>query len=573
MENRRLTRASADVVPVPRKVTTRKSPSRKTTARQKSLSPVISKSPARGKSKSPARERRTTKDAAKTKIKHVVASETYDFDYQPPRNEKVTEKKRGRPRLTDKQIGDIQKSSPKILLNKLNVSMKEEKITISKSSPKSLDDSGDNEVANIIASKRLSILREGSKTFTPDPSLHSNLTPTTTEQSRRTTSRSVSLFDESQEYSDQEYESFTRGENNGLEHDDEPNNYTRRSVVKQQLELQEFGGRLGAILLIFLIPVFTFAINYLCNAETCDFRKVNIDKLKELNTYFNMEIGVVFLLFTWGITIASSLPLGKIVQFQNERGGYTEYYFTGLSCSILTLIAIFVAEYCYKYPLINLILNNYIQLVCVSIVYGMIISTCCFIRSRFIQPYLLNPYAKTYRFPIDLFIGREINPKWFQLIDIKLVHYHISIALALVINSIFFYRNLTIPVVIEGEQLSDKILYLIQNVKFNNITLLTSSLLIIYLLDVLLFEHHLTWSFELQSEGVGAQLLTRYSTFPFIVSLISKYSFEHPITDAPLWIIGIVSFLFLLGLFIKRSSNKLKYAYRMNPLTPEFLSE
>lgn len=385
------------------------------------------------------------------------------------------------------------------------------------------------------------------------------------------------MANDSQEFSDHEeieFQSF-RKDDNGLNRD---KSYARRSASKQLQELREFGGNWGAAAVLLLVPAFIFFTNHFCSGAAhrdCSFKlPANLDEFKTLSTYFNREIGVIFLLFTWLIALVTALPVGKAVKIVDEVRGQQSYTFTGLSCAVFTGLAVFVAEYCYKYPLISTISKGYNQLLVISLVYAIVTAGLAFFKSRYVPQVNWNPYAKTSRFLSDFFIGREINPLTFNTLNLKLVHYHISVILALLFNSIILYRNLhfpTLPTEEESLSLLEKLTFTVKNLEFEPTPVLAASLTILYLLDLLAYEHHLTHSFDLQSEGFGALLLLRYAIFPFTLTLLPKYVAAHKLADVPVWALTLVALVALVGLVIKRSSNRLKYQYRLNPLGEKFI--
>lgn len=413
------------------------------------------------------------------------------------------------------------------------------------------------------------------KSITPNTSQRSIVT--TTGRSHVSGSRSVSVANESQEFSDHEeieFQSYHK-DDNGMNRE---KSYARRSASKQLHDLREFGGTWGAVAVLLLVPTFIFLTNHFCSGvahRDCTFKiPANFDEFKALSTYFTREVGVIFLLFTWGIALVTALPVGKAVKIVDEVRGQQSYTFTGLSCAVFTGLAVFVAEYCYKYPLISTISKGYNQLLVISLAYAFVTATLVFIKSRYVPQVNWNPYAKSGRFLSDFFIGREINPLTFNTLNLKLVHYHISVILALLFNSIILYRNLHFPDFLTEQQdlsLLDKLVFTVKNVEFEPTPVLAAGLTILYLLDLLAYEHHLTHSFDLQSEGFGALLLLRYAVFPFTLTLLPKYVAAHKLADVPVWVLVMIAAIALVGLVIKRSSNRLKYQYRLNPLGEKFI--
>lgn len=119
-------------------------------------------------------------------------------------------------------------------------------------------------------------------------------------------------------------------------------------------------------------------------------------------------------------------------------------------------------------------------------------------------------------------------------------------------------------------KIHEKALYLLQHAKYELVPLVISVLIIVYVLDLLIFEYQLSKSFELQYEGVGAGLLLRYASFPFTFSLIAKYAFEYKL-KAPLYVTTGVAVLFITALIFKRAANKAKHDFRLNPTSTKSL--
>lgn len=433
----------------------------------------------------------------------------------------------------------------------------------------------DKQLSVILDDAAEELIKKGSpaKSLTPNTSQRSVVTST---GGRVTASRSVSVANDSQEFSDHEdieFQSF-RHDDNGVRE----KSYARRSASKQLQDLREFGGNLGAAAVLLLVPAFIFFTNHFCSGAAhrdCTFKlPTNLDEFKALSTYFNRDVTVIFVLFTWAMALISTIPIGKAVKIVDEIRGQQSYTFTGLSCAIFTGLAVFVAEYCYKDPLISTISKGYNQLLVISLAHAIITAILAFAKSRFVPQTSWNPYAKSGRFLSDFFLGREINPLSFNTINLKLVHYHISLNLALLFNSIILYRNVHFPALPETETdlpLVDKLTFIARNTEFEPTPVLAASLTILYLLDLLIYEHHLTHSFDLQSEGFGAQLLLRYAVFPFTLTLLPKYVAAHKLPEVPVWALATVAVIALVGLFIKRSANRLKHQYRLNPLGEKFI--
>lgn len=416
---------------------------------------------------------------------------------------------------------------------------------------------GDDEVAQLTAK----ILASGGT---------NNLTPS--EVSKRSYSRSISrsvLDDEDWSHSDHS------------DRNDEYNNRITRSRSKSYLNrreskttvdgVAEYGGQYVATALTILLPLICLSLQYICSRADCNCKALRTEKLAELSTYFSLDAAYLYIGLAWLLYLLSAIPyLGIKRKLNASPATEVEHYFNGLTSAVLIVGGLGVAEWCFKYPIVALIYKNYQQLCVIGVAYAFILSVWCYVRASYAPNAQPNPLAKSGRLLSDIFVGREINPRWFNIIDMKLVHLRLALITTLVFNIILLVRNVkfaSLPTAGANDSLSitDVFIHIIQNVRYDTVAATTALLVIVYVLDILIFEHHLTSSFELQCEGVGSQLLVRYALLPIWTSLFSKFTLQHKIAGVPNWALAIISVVFVAGIILKRLSNELKYHVRTNP--------
>lgn len=167
-------------------------------------------------------------------------------------------------------------------------------------------------------------------------------------------------------------------------------------------------------------------------------------------------------------------------------------------------------------------------------------------------------------------------------LEFKTCLHRIAVVSTLILAEVFIWKNLRLPAwstvnseIINGSFEISKIpeisSYYWQGLDYDLLPLVSALIVLIHTLDQLIFEHHLTSSFELQHEGVGAGLLIRYAVTPFILVSIPKFSFEHQRSiGACFWGVIVLLLVAVLGIVLKRISNSLKYRYRMNQSDPAF---
>lgn len=525
-----------------------KSPSRQSSA-SRNRSPARNASPARTKSTSTTQRR-----SARNKITdNDTASETDDSksDILTKVSIRVSPLKMNKNDRVSKTPSKLRKAS-------------------SKSKSGNISNDGDEEVASLTTKYLNNKLNAGE-----------NPTPSDLSTGKRSYSRSMSrsvVEDDDWSHSDTSEKNSDPLYGNRITRS-RSKTQNRREQSLSNDAAAEFGGSLGASLLIVLLPILCFSAQYVCSRPECSYKSVRWEKLKLLSSYFTLEAGYLYLALKWIVCAISIVPyLGVKRQLSQSTGADAQplHYFNGFATAASIVCGLGVAEYYFKYPIITLIYKNYQQLCFISFVYALLISIWCFVRSAYFPVRLWNPYGKSGRLVSDLFIGREINPKWLNSFDIKLVHRRIALISALIFNLIFLARNIKYTAVQVGEApltYAEIASQFIQNIKLDPVAATMSCLIIIYVLDALIFEHHITSSFEIQSEGVGAQLLLQYASFPVWTSLIAKYALQHKITGVPNWFLAIVCILYIGGLILKRLSNEMKYNYRVYPTSNRSLGK
>ncbi|KAJ6645466.1 Lamin-B receptor [Pseudolycoriella hygida] len=527
---------------------------------------VATKSPTRNKSpsrKSPSRKSPVRKSPVrKSPVRKSPVRKSPARKAEPSVKEEAAGKRGSRARAKN-VASQPTKLSPKIELQKVSLSpIKHEKgsssiqtkttTTTTSSSVKVSQITGesDEEIKRFVANK-LSAANEklDSLRYTPTPS----------ELSRVSQSRSMSrsVLDED-EYSDRETEPI---------HEEDRNKYNYRLEPKKP----SVWTGLAVFASILLISAVGFYLTFSCKKNRCDFSFARLERLKSIEAYCNLQASIRYMGYFWAIFLLSALPIGRSVPLRNDRLNLS-YNFNGIVVALIVGIGIAVAEYL-KYPCVSFIYSNHQQFCFISILYALVVAFWRYvIITRNAPSYEWNPYAKSGSFWIDYFIGREINARWLHF-DIKLIHHHAAVIGTLLWSGLFFYINIknnSVPSDFGNSTVTETIAIAYNNIRYDPVALCTSSLVFLYALDLLIFEHHITSSFFLQGEGVGAFLLLREALFPFLISLIAKYTWEHKIAGMPNWALFAMIVVFAIGWFLKRASNKIKYEFRVDPSNRKF---
>lgn len=192
----------------------------------------------------------------------------------------------------------------------------------------------------------------------------------------------------------------------------------------QKIRLTEFGGTFGALFLIFAIPFSIVGLHVICNNTQCRFTSTpTFKKFTALSEILDPKslLGIVAFIIT--LAILSALPFGgkKISALPSKHGkfvyimnGLLSFFFISTSGLALEYYGIKVAEY---------IVDHIFHLLISSISLGLIISCLAYIRSFYVPVSALNLHAVGRNGIYAFFLGRELNPRIFSIIDMKLLFF------------------------------------------------------------------------------------------------------------------------------------------------------
>ncbi|KAH8358313.1 hypothetical protein KR084_012281 [Drosophila pseudotakahashii] len=360
-------------------------------------------------------------------------------------------------------------------------------------------------------------------------------------------------------------------------------NVTRNSATpaetscRQLKAPREFGGWLGAFLLLLLLPTAVYYLTWSCTARnSCQFKRLNLGILLDVNyltrQVFQPRVVGAFAAYQVVVFLLVALLPGRRVHLTRET-----YKFNCLAVSLTLLIAGGVAEYL-KYPVVTFILRHYLRFCIFGLVGAFVAAAWSYwlvdtAKYNVLRQTLTNDYGRTGSFVVDFALGKQLNPKWLGRVDWKQFQYRLSLISTFLYAACYIYQTLVWP---QKPQLAEQegyvhlVKYYWNNVNYDAGTLLSASCLLLYVLDSIVFEHHLSSSFELQHEGYGCLLLLRYAATPYLLTAVTKYFYEQriPISCwyAPLGVAALLS----LGLLVKRFSCAYKYKYRLNSQSPIF---
>lgn len=441
----------------------------------------------------------------------------------------------GRPKKTDTPLEEISSSSQS--------STPQKELQKPKKTPNPLDDSGDNEEVEQIntRSTRLASLRKRS---TP---VNYKITPTPSEDQRRSISRSVSAL--TREGSDSESDDV--------------------EIISPRVEKpSNFLLTLVLIESLIILPI----VLHILHREQWNLPKV-VAYLRSSASYCNTQSGSFFLAYLIGTALLSLGSIGRTVKLP---GSNEPIKFNGLFSAIVILGLLFGLEL-KGLDSFSAIYNNIDRFLLQSIITNLALAAVLFFRAKRQPPANPNPLANGKWF-VRFAAGLEVNPRIYNRLDVKAVSYHRSIIMILILNIALLFKNISLPVVESSngapivqliQDSYSNLVFIVRNSEYNSASLVISGLLVIYALDALIFEHHLAASYQTNSEGCGAELLLRFATFPFLLSILPRFLLQQKL-DINCYLLTAIALVFIVGLVVKRSSNCLKYDYRLKPFDAKF---
>lgn len=438
--------------------------------------------------------------------------------------------KRTRARKTDTPTEEVSSSSQSSTPKKQLRSKKDKPVA-------SADDSGDNE--------------EVAKINSDEPRRRSNrilgqvkATPTPSENAKRSVSRAAS--------------SLTKEDS-----DDEES---------KPVDIGIYSKPWSHVVIFILLTTFPIVLHLVAAAGGLKWNKI-VTACKNPANFLNLPVVLIGGGIHIAISLISLLPFGRIVSMSGRT-----YKFNGI-LSATIILSIIIGFELRNGSTFSLIFTNIDRFLNFAIITAIQASTVSFFLAKYRPSSVENSYGQTGRFAIDYVAGRELNPAAFNRVDIKRVLHNESIIWILIINVTLLFKNVSLPAVnsaSEGSPIGELIkqtynnfIFVVQNSEYNSAALVASGFIIIYALDVLIYEHHLAASFQVNEEGCGAEYLLRSASFPYIISLLPRFLLVNNIEICNCGLI-VAGLFFILGLVIKTRSNRLKYEYRLQPSDPKF---
>ena len=194
-----------------------------------------------------------------------------------------------------------------------------------------------------------------------------------------------------------------------------PDSSTTTEKSKKEIELiskpQEWGGWLGALCLIFVLPIAIILPQIACSNNHCYIsRLARITKGVKWESYLNLNAILSYTGFLIALGIASIIPIGRLVNGQQTKIGRLQYRINGLITALFMVTLIGYGEY-KGYKIHDFVLNSCLQLSIAGWILGTLLAAGLYLKAGRMPVSTLNLYGSTNNIVYDFWQGREVNPR------------------------------------------------------------------------------------------------------------------------------------------------------------------
>ncbi|XP_073527971.1 delta(14)-sterol reductase LBR isoform X2 [Phyllobates terribilis] len=321
-------------------------------------------------------------------------------------------------------------------------------------------------------------------------------------------------------------------------------------IVPVEKPVVEFGGAVGAALMMLSMPPVLYYLVYMSGQE----EDAALRSFYPPWTFSDLWDSTVFGYFSLWMLLLALLylfPIGTISHGVLLANGKRLSYRTNGLFSLF-LIGLLAAGL--RYQRINLlyVYDHLLQFVSSAALLSVILSVFVFVRSRRAAPEELSEAGKSGNFIYTFFMGRELNPhigkfdlKYFSAIHAALIGW-------VFINFILLLAEMKTQ---ELEIPSPSMI-------------LVNTFQLLYVLHALWNQEGMLTSLDIAHDGFGFMLAFGNLVWvPFAYTLQAAYLVGHPV-EISRTVLGAIVALNTLGYIIFQNANKQKNTYRKNPQDP-----
>ncbi|XP_072106467.1 delta(14)-sterol reductase LBR isoform X2 [Mobula birostris] len=322
---------------------------------------------------------------------------------------------------------------------------------------------------------------------------------------------------------------------------------------KQAVQIQElgFGARVGAAVMIFLLPAILILLLLMCTQDDPSILNFPPQIPHPLALWNSTAFGIFVLWFLFQ-ALLYMLPVGKVVDgVPLANGKKLKYRINALYAFLMCAVVLGVALY--NEVNLSYICDHLLQLALSAMMFAFLFSIYLYARSWRVPADDLAPEGNSGSYVYDFFIGRELNPR-IRNFDLK---YFCELRPGLmgwvVINLGLLFAEMKV-----------------QNSDVPSLAMiLVNCFQLLYVLDALWNEAGILTTMDIVHEGFGYMLAFGDLVWvPFVYSLQAYYLVNHP--NELSWPLALaIIVLNTVGYTIFRASNSQKNAFRRNPHDPK----
>lgn len=330
------------------------------------------------------------------------------------------------------------------------------------------------------------------------------------------------------------------------------------SVKKSIRPTYEFGGPFGIIFQYVFTPLAIIALISCCTYNKCELHKFTLKSIPQtLMAYYDPTAILIVIEYFLFHAFVYSLPLGQIVDGpRTYSGNKTEYRISAFYTLFLSVLGYSGLVYL-KYPM-TIIYDKTLPIAATSIVLCYVFNILIHIKSYFVSTESeLNPRANTGCTIYDMFMGRELHPRFGRYYQLKLLVYRPGVTSWILINLVYLQKEFETSGTIRPS------------------VAVVTGFQIFYCIFVFFWDEAQTiYTFDIKYEGLGFQtLIGNLVIVPYIYTMHARYLLEHPkaaLVPTPILITAVA--LLVLGVALVLLSGYQKTYFRQNPYDPSLAS-
>jgi len=290
-----------------------------------------------------------------------------------------------------------------------------------------------------------------------------------------------------------------------------------------------------ALLFMVLGPAILVSLHRLCQTGC----KLDMPKFsKNVGDYVDKESLMLLVGFSLVQDALSFLPVGAVVNGRRMNG----------FLSLMVLLAAVPALVHFKVPL-SIVSEKFFTLMTGTILLSYVTAIIVFISARWGLKSNINPKGNTGNILVDIFNGREMNPKLMGM-DLKLQSLRYSMMLLAVLNVLLVTDNIISN---KGE--------------VSPALVLASAFQVLYAMDAMFFEEYFFMSHDAMNSGFGWSLISSYAFFPYFPTLTTRFLIESP-ANLEWYYLAAIALMNAIGFVIFRSSETQRCEFAKNPNNP-----